>query len=841
MSKSGERKNVFILFISVLLFVTAGTSVFAEGANLIANGDFSTQLENWQFWAGEGGSGFVYVNANQEAIVEVWNGGSQDWSVQLYQQSVVLQQGVTYTCKFNAKAESARSITVVAGMSADPWTAYSQVESFELSTEMQEYRFTFTMDAASDVNAQLGFDMGLNTADIVIDDVEITEVGASQIVKYEVENGVLAGGAVYWATEICSNGAKVAGLGFGGSSTLTIEAPSSGTFETEVAYLGDNDHPLEIFVNGQYQSTIVFPNTGGWFIKSTQIIPLTLQAGTNTVSFGHREHIAAPDLDYIAIDFAKIMHILPRYAYEAEDGLIEGTALVQQHSQCSGASEVTGINDTGSVTITAEVAEEGFYSAFFKYNSSKEMYFLVEINGRDLHYVWMNNVYLHNRPETTFTPIYLNQGINTIKIFNNQHETMDLDCLNLVGSSPLVYETFDFENGTAGWTQAGTGNAYYALEATQGMNNSACISVENPTGFPGKNYWKRSVYLEPGNYFVRAMVKGENITPATGGTGANINVEHTWDRNGDNGLLGTFDWREVYLPLNVKEVGYVDLCFTLGFYFSHCTGKVYFDDVVIMDDFSKVRVEGVNTYVNVDVEDAELVSRASLERWVEHLDALSLYMRDLCGGAVFEGRKVGVDYSYRYPGGWAVAGEPIIWFKPYVSGELPRIETMDDWIDGICHEFGHCTHYGDKVGTWNWNDEIWANFKKSLALIDLNGQVYGFGRMFVGPEVKILYRDYHGGGGYTNSFAKGTYSGDGLVYVLLDLRDKIGTEAFKLTFRDLYTKGLTGANTRLEKFQGIVDLLNHYSGNQPGYIENLLGPDWDVIVTSELYYPGEPR
>jgi hypothetical protein len=36
-----------------------------------------------------------------------------------------------------------------------------------------------------------------------------------------------------------------------------------------------------------------------------------------------------------------------------------------------------------------------------------------------------------------------------------------------------------------------------------------------------------------------------------------------------------------------------------------------------------------------------------------------------------------------YPGGWAVAGNPILWYKPYINPELQVIESTGSWSFGI--------------------------------------------------------------------------------------------------------------------------------------------------------------
>lgn len=65
---------------------------------------------------------------------------------------------------------------------------------------------------------------------------------------------------------------------------------------------------------------------------------------------------------------------------------------------------------------------------------------------------------------------------------------------------------------------------------------------------------------------------------------------------------------------------------------------------------------------------------------------------DLVGSAPYAGEKIKVLSTRNYPGGWAVAGNPILWCQPYVRGELERVNANDDWSFGILNEIGIGAH-----------------------------------------------------------------------------------------------------------------------------------------------------
>lgn len=92
----------------------------------------------------------------------------------IMQGGLTLTTGKTYILSFKVKADSARTLTVIAGQSEDPYTAYGET-IFNITTSETEYTFEFTMNSLTDTAAQLEFDLGKNSANVYIDDVSLTE------------------------------------------------------------------------------------------------------------------------------------------------------------------------------------------------------------------------------------------------------------------------------------------------------------------------------------------------------------------------------------------------------------------------------------------------------------------------------------------------------------------------------------------------------------------------------------------------------------------------------------------------------------------------------------------
>ena len=87
-----------------------------------------------------------------------------------------------------------------------------------------------------------------------------------------------------------------------------------------------------------------------------------------------------------------------------------------------------------------------------------------------------------------------------------------------------------------------------------------------------------------------------------------------------------------------------------------------------------------------------------------------------------------------------------------MSKLLDRTVEFGDWGFGIIHEIGHAFSQGNIKGSgrWNWNDEIFANFRMSYALEACDGIMSQRDICYRGADVinyyKIFYDETIGAG-----------------------------------------------------------------------------------------------
>ncbi|MEK6968570.1 MAG: M60 family metallopeptidase [Nanoarchaeota archaeon] len=371
-----------------------------------------------------------------------------------------------------------------------------------------------------------------------------------------------------------------------------------------------------------------------------------------------------------------------------------------------------------------------------------------------------------------------------------------------------VITSFDFETGSGttppSWTTVAyiLSQAKFKWESTFGHSGQRSLNINLSS--PNDARWVYKIKLEPQrSYRLAGYIKGENIvTNNRGTTGANLNA-NDWDRSQD--ITGTFGWTNVSFIF--QGATNTEIKCRLGFYSNTVTGTAWCDDLVLTSD-PLTAYAGTHIHFFLEPQELASITDANMKQWVSNLDQVYNAYVDLVGGSPFNGQSIGIMSVARYPGGWAVSGNPIQWFNIYINEELARVNT-GDWSFGIMHEISHDFDLGG--GIWNFDAEFWANTKMYYAVEMLNAKV-NMGKDYTGSELKNYYKT-DAGASWDKTLALGVFSGDGLTYKFIQIRDQIGWDSYKQTFR--YFQSLSPSQvptTRLGKFNLFLDKLTEYSG-----------------------------
>ena len=128
--------------------------------------------DNWHFTTnkhilGDATLSKKVINNNTYANISITDGGSQVYAVQLLH-GIPLEKGTTYTVKFDAMSpDGERTIKVKA------YGVHNYCNSYvaSLTSKMQTFEFSFTMNDETDLNAMIQMNLGASDKDIIIGNV----------------------------------------------------------------------------------------------------------------------------------------------------------------------------------------------------------------------------------------------------------------------------------------------------------------------------------------------------------------------------------------------------------------------------------------------------------------------------------------------------------------------------------------------------------------------------------------------------------------------------------------------------------------------------------------------
>ncbi len=156
------------------------------------NSDFNQQNTGWYlFTYGAGDANYQVVGS--QAAVDIINGGSSRWHVNLRQKGVSLTNGKSYRVTFKAWAENSdQDISIILNN-----TSGSEGYAYHLqtiTTNPNWYSFEFTMDSTSNTNTVYSFNLGNGqTQTIFLDELSIVSLDCYCPDNQIVETPILSG------------------------------------------------------------------------------------------------------------------------------------------------------------------------------------------------------------------------------------------------------------------------------------------------------------------------------------------------------------------------------------------------------------------------------------------------------------------------------------------------------------------------------------------------------------------------------------------------------------------------------------------------------------------------
>ena len=375
-----------------------------------------------------------------------------------------------------------------------------------------------------------------------------------------------------------------------------------------------------------------------------------------------------------------------------------------------------------------------------------------------------------------------------------------------------------------GWNEA-KGNVQQLIN--RGINGSRCLAFIAPSEDVDIKVGQRITGLKPNTYYkATARIKTEDVQ---NGRGAHISLDYLWAPTSE-GVTGTKDWTTVSLEIDeVPASGIINLCVRLGNTAAASRGVAYFDNIILKENKDLYVRESEHFKIIIDKKNVS-VSEDVVTEWLGNLDSVYKSLVTLFSGRKpFNGRKMVIRQAKI--NAWAYAGEPIQWNENYISSELLSL-NKGNWSFGIMHETGHnfASHIAGGNRSWNWNEEIFANFRMYYALEQLNGVVVinasvpdGKGgykndeKKYVGSEIKTLYKS-ETSNCYDRTIGVGSTAenGNAVCWTLIRIQERYGWDIFIKAFDELYKLPQNTEEeknwSQWQKFEYFLSFLSKYAG-----------------------------
>lgn len=384
-----------------------------------------------------------------------------------------------------------------------------------------------------------------------------------------------------------------------------------------------------------------------------------------------------------------------------------------------------------------------------------------------------------------------------------------------------------------GWDAKGTnGKAAEVLQdRTRGINGSRCLVIIASETNVDVGFSQVIRGLTPGRaYKATARVRTESVE---GGAGAHLSLGYLWAPR-SNPITGTSDsWKTTVLEFE-PTADTVVLCLKLGNTAADARGVAYFDNVSITYNKDLYERTSPGNHIRLLInKNCVSVSESVIDTWLGNLDEVyESYSVLFKGKNPYEGKTITIRSGSI--NAWAFAGNPIQWNKDYISDALLKV-AQGDWCFGIMHELGHDYHpghfpeYKGATNAWNFNEELFANFRMYYALCNVpgaqiiqNAQIFSpdgsfqsVTKTYKGKEIVKLYQS-ETSNSYDQTIAKNkaVEMGNALCYCMCRIVDKYGWDIWSDAFEFLYSVPSTQIPswtwTQWDKFCYLLDALNKF-------------------------------
>ncbi|MEU6258504.1 CBM35 domain-containing protein [Streptomyces sp. NPDC047043] len=367
--------------------------------------------------------------------------------------------------------------------------------------------------------------------------------------SYEAENAAItdgtvvqqATGASYSTAQLyATSGTKDVGYLTQSDSKVvfTVNAPTAGTYNLRIFYGNQNGSPSQqaLRIDGANPQFVNYPSTLNWQYRSTVTVPVTLSAGSHTVSLAVTDPTLGTSKGQVTLDKIDLTAVpsTPETVYEATLADVSGSP---SYSYSDVGETGTGrlvMTSGDKATFDAYAPTDGYYNVKTDYASAGGSTGLA-LNGTTVATYGSSG----GSATTSSAKLYLTAGINRIAVSPNSGTTLTLRDLKVAGSGDTTGVTkYEAESATlAGQAKAqsdswasGGKNVGYVGNGSANTLTFANVSATAAGPYTVVIHYAHNDRSGSGNYNTNVESRTAQLS-VNGGTATTLTFRNTYSWN----------------------------------------------------------------------------------------------------------------------------------------------------------------------------------------------------------------------------------------------------------------------------------------------------------------------
>lgn len=309
----------------------------------------------------------------------------------------------------------------------------------------------------------------------------------------------------------------------GGGVRFTVVVPDNSLYTIALRYSAGKNSTANIYLDNtalvldNVLTELTLPQTDTF---STEYVTAFLQKGINIIDIDASSPIA---LDYVRVKKADGEPI----KVEAEEGTLSGNATIYENQFANGDSFVANIEGGTEDALTLKVTapKDGTYKMVIRHSSGElfgghtynaqlvDRYASFKLNDGTAERLYFKNTYSDSNWRTTVLPVTLNEGENTLEVFNDNWRKVEngTGTTGNITYNTLVNYTPNFD--TFMFYPAVTENSPLAETYKMSVMQTAfgTVEIDKTTITPGENV-TLTFYPEYKEGEIEVYANGEDIT-----------------------------------------------------------------------------------------------------------------------------------------------------------------------------------------------------------------------------------------------------------------------------------------------------------------------------------------